>query len=389
MPDTLPPSYFFVAGEPSGDQHAAALAAALRRCHPDAILSGVAGAAMRRQGVTPLFPAEELAVMGFSDVFRALPRLVRHFRTVRDAILRQQPSAVVTVDYPGFNLRLAKSLRRHGYQRPLIHYISPAVWAWGRHRIATMARYLDMLLTIYPFEKEHFAAASLSVEYVGNPVAEAMQMAPRRHLWRSELGIPTTQPLLGLFPGSRLHEVERNLPRMLDVVAPLGYTLAISAANAPCARACTAIIRHQAPHAYVVPREVAYFELMGECRAALAKSGTVTLELALARCPTVVTYHLTPLNRFIAGYLLRIRLPHYCIVNILAERDLFPEFIADPADTATVRMALAHLLADGERRDAALAGCDAVATLLSGAGTADRAATFVAALAMRTSPCAV
>lgn len=383
MPSTK--HYCIVAGEMSGDNHAAALVAALRHRDPTATFSGVAGPAMRRHGVDAIATTEELSVMGFTDVFWAIPRLITTFRLLRSAILKTQPSAVIMVDYPGFNLRLAASLRRYGYRSPLIHYISPTVWAWGRRRLTTMSATLDLLMVIYPFEKECFKDSSLRVEYVGNPTAEALTIAPREPQWRSSLGIPESSQLLGLFPGSRVAEISRNLPLLLDASRGLGYPIAISAADTTCASAIDAIVNDKGLQAgkdlFIVPRSLAYVDLLDSCRAAIAKSGTVTLELALRRCPTVVTYLLTTLNRFIARYLLRLNLPHYCIVNILAGRELFPELIVEPPTPHTIRSALLPLLVDGEERRRCLLGCEELHQLLATSSAAATAASLVEEIA--------
>jgi lipid-A-disaccharide synthase len=384
--------YCVVAGEPSGDQHAAALVAAMQRRSPQATFSGVAGSHLRAQGVEQLLPAEQLAVMGFSDVLRALPRLVSAFKLVRNAILKKQPTAVILVDYPGFNLRLARSLRRHGYKNPIIQYISPSVWAWGTNRKKIMEAHLDLLLTIYPFEKKHFANTKLSVAYVGNPVAQSVIQAPSTKTdWRSSCGIPAEVRLLGIFPGSRLAEVQRNLPLMLEASRPLSYALAISAANAACENAIiTAVtaaglkIGHDV---FCVPRYKFYTELMADCRAALAKSGTVTLELALHHCPTVVLYQLTALNRMIARYVLRLNLPHYCIVNIIAEATVFPEFIAQPATPQSLRSALVSLLEDGSVRADCIAGCQYVRNVLAEHPASERAAALISETVTQASMC--
>ncbi len=153
--------YFIFAGEASGDLHGGPLVKALKQLNPASTITGVAGPAMRAQGVECLIPMEEFQVMGFSDVLAAFPKLWRQFHQVRDTILTTKPEVVILIDYPGFNLRLAKALRKKGFQGKIVQMICPTVWAWGKNRIHTMVNTLDLLLTIYPFEADCFANTSL------------------------------------------------------------------------------------------------------------------------------------------------------------------------------------------------------------------------------------
>lgn len=373
------PHFFIIAAEQSGDEHAATLVHNLRQGHPQARFSGIAGEAMRSMGVETLYRVEELSVMGFSDVIMALPRLMRIFKGIVAAILAQQPIAVIMVDAPAFNLRLARSLRRKGYKGTLIQYISPTVWAWKASRKKIMAKTLDLLMVIYPFEIDHFKEIGLRVEYVGNPSLDSIERSPRKDGWRKACSIPEGKPLIALFPGSRVAEVKRNLPVMVQATHACGYGVAVSCANAACEELIKEICKGYP--VYFVPRRCAYYELMTEAEGAIAKSGTVTLELALASCPTVVTYQLSALNRFIARYLIRLNLPYYSIANILAGGELFPEFIAKAGSPHELKQALVALL--GERRPLCLEGCRQLRRHLAATASPGRAARLIAEVASR------
>lgn len=309
---------FIIAAEPSADLHGANCIKALLHLRPNVQIAAVSGPRMRKLSIDSRFPMENLQVMGFLDVIAALPRLLRQFYTIRNTILQINPKAVLCIDYPGFNLKLARSLRKKGYRGKLIHYICPTVWAWKKGRIPIMANTLDCLLTIFPFEKKCFAATTLPVEYIGHPLVSQI---PPPHASN-----PQPQKILALFPGSREQEVRRNFPlqiqlakRLLDLDPTL--TIAVSIAHP----ALEPYLRALFPNALFVPGEQNY-PLMQSAYAAIATSGTVTLELALHAVPTVVHFAIRKIDLFLAQHIFRIRLPFYCIVNILLSQEVFPEY---------------------------------------------------------------
>ncbi len=328
-------SLFIFAGEPSGDKHGAEVINCLASRNANFSCVGVGGPAMRAAGLQTVLPMEEFAVMGFSDVIKALPRLYRHFHTVLNAILDLAPKVVLLIDYPGFNLRLAKALKKRGYRGKIVQYVAPMVWAWGKERIAAMERDLDQLLVIYPFELDCFAGSKLPTAYVGNPVSEAHTKYQYQSDWLEKVGLPSERAPIALFPGSRAAEIGRNLPLQLAAVKKLQQI----EPNLPVAISCSSeaqrpLIEKLASQSglkdgsWKIISSGYTYELMAACESAIAKSGTVTLELALHGCPTVVTYLLTPLNKFLARYWMKLNLSHYCIVNLLSQKTVFPELIA-------------------------------------------------------------
>ena len=317
---------FIFAGEASGDLHGEKLLNSLFLERPDLKIAGVGGPRMRKQGLECLMPMEKFQVMGFIDVFLALPRLIQQFYQIRNTILKLNPKIVVTIDYPGFNLRLGKSLRKKGFKGKLCHYICPSVWAWGKDRINVLAKNFDLLLSILPFEQEYFAHTKLPVFYVGHPLIER---------------IPHTFPLnkshqIAIFPGSRKKEIERNLPLYLKVIRALSKEYAalsfvISTASPHLIPIIKNIIKNETTSISLTPQENNE-ELIKNSFLAIAKSGTITLELALYGLPTVVTYATSFLDTLLAKYIFHINLPYYCLVNILAKKCVFPELIG-PAFT--------------------------------------------------------
>lgn len=333
------PEIFLFAGEPSGDLHGSRLIKALKKNHPSLSLWGVGGPLMRSQGMECVYPTENFELMGFTAIACGLPRLLKQFHSLCFLIKKRQPDAVVLIDYPAFNLRLAKKLRKEGYQGKIIQYIAPTVWAWGKSRISKMEGVADLLLTILPFEKMYFAHTKLSVKYVGHPLIETIKQHSYDPQWKEALGIPQDAPLVALFPGSRRSEIDLNLPKLMEAVHLIksqnsDYCFAISCArhefHKPIQEAAAQWGLKFNEDIFFVPPDVSY-DLMRDCQSAIAKSGTVTLELALHKKPTVVFYEMSRLNRLIAAHILKLNLANYCLVNILAEKEIFPEFIARQA----------------------------------------------------------
>jgi len=359
---------FIFAGEPSGDLHGSHLLKALKNSIPNCQFEAVAGPLMRNVGVDQLLPMESFAVMGFTDVFLSLPGLIKKFYKVRNYILKSQPDAVILIDYPGFNLRLASILRKKGYTGKIVQYISPTVWAHGSNRIQQMSDTLNLLLTIYPFEKKYFENSPLKVEYIGHPLCQAIQ----NHHY---IEFKNDQPLIAIFPGSRSGEIKRNFIKILESAASFtDVTFAISIANEKVKPLIEEILKTSSLKNYIlVPKEQTY-ELMKNCRTAIAKSGTVTLELALHEKPTVVVYELSRLNRFIAKRILKVNLPFYCIVNILGEGQVFPELIEQGFTSSNLTKHLLSIHVDGIARDTCIAECKRIKATLNELNPTEKAA---------------
>ena len=297
--------FFILAGETSGDNLGAELIAKL----PGKSILAVAGPRMRKHSIEVLFEMEKLETMGFIDVLGSLPRIYKQFKQARNAILKRNPKTVILIDYSDFNRALGRSLRKKGYRGKIVQYVCPSVWAWRKGRIKTLEKNFDLLLSILPFEKAYFKGRDIRVEYIGHPLLTKIQYTPHEKTY------------LSLFPGSRKTEIERNLPLQLEVAKKHSpYPIAISLSD----EKMRPLITKLAPHIKIFPKEKRY-ELMQQSHAAVATSGTVNLELALYRIPTVVTFAIKPLDLFIAKDLLRIRLDYYSLPNIIAGKTIFPE----------------------------------------------------------------
>lgn len=358
-----------VVGESSGDLHGAKLIQQLLAQNPTLKIAAVAGPRMRELPIKQLFAMEELQVMGFVDVILALPRIAFQFFKIRNKILSLQPKAVVTIDYPGFNLRLANSLKTKGYRGKLIHYICPTVWAWGKKRIPLMAKTFDLLLTFFPFEPACFKNTTLNVRHVGHPLAFSIPQ-PK---------IQNRESLIALFPGSRIKEVERNFPLQLMAAKQLiqedpQIRLAVSIAH-PRLEKTIRDISGSTPLEFV-PSE-ASTALMKRARLAIAKSGTVNLELALHELPTVVCYAIRPLDVFLAQRIFKIRLPFYCIVNIILGRAVFPELFGPHLTQGNLTHAARNLWFSEEARIRCIGDCREVRQSLGKENSSNIAASAV------------
>lgn len=338
---------------------------ALKKQFPDYTIGGVGGQEMRAQALQSVLRMEDFEVMGFSDVLWSLPKLWQQFNKVRDHIMDTKPKAAILIDYPGFNLKMAAALRKKGYQGKIIQYICPSVWAWGKHRIDQMAKTLDMLLVIYPFEVQSFSKTQLHVQYVGNPLVENIRKHRYDNEWTSLTGIKDKSNLLAIFPGSREGEIRRNLPLQLEAAALIQdydprITFAISCAHEGIIPLMQQYLQESRlklnRDVFLVPKSFTY-ELMRDCRSAIAKSGSVTLELAFHNCPTVVLYKLSILNWAIAKYILRVNLPHYCIVNILSGQQVFPELIEKGLTPENLLKNIIPLHEEGSTRESCLSKC--------------------------------
>lgn len=363
---------FIFAGEKSGDLLGSHLLKALKEELPLHTIEGVGGPEMREEGFDCIMRSEEFEVMGFSDILRSLPKFRRQFKQIKNHILDTKPQGVIFIDYPGFNLRMAKALRKNNFRGKLIQYISPTVWAWGKDRATQMAESLDLLMTIYPFEKACFENTSLNVKYVGNPIREIVSKYSYDEDWAKLFGIKETNNLVAIFPGSRKGEIQLNLPHLLKAAVLLKKenphtVFVLSCAHEKIIPVMQNILDPNSlklnKDIFLLPKGYSY-ELMRDCRSAIAKSGTVTLELALHQRPTVVVYKLTLLNRLIAKHILRLNLPHYCIVNILSGKTVFPELIAKGMNPQNIYHHINALHNDTEVRNQCIANCKKLPEIL-------------------------
>jgi lipid-A-disaccharide synthase len=378
-PTSDAPNLLVVAGEVSGDMHAAPVIRALAARRPGGAVWGLGGDGLAAEGVELLHHTRDLSVLGLVEVLKRYGYFRRVFREVLAEVDRRRPRAALLIDYPGFNLRLAAELKRRGV--PVVYYVCPQVWAWHRSRIPKMAKLIDRLLVIFPFEVEVFAGTGLDVQFVGHPLVEAARTA----FDAPPPDLPWPGPLrVALLPGSRRQELERLLPSLLGAAARLerarpeaGFLLpAASPEIAALARSIIAATAEKPSRLEVV--EGVTRAVLRQARAAWVASGTATLETALMECPMVVVYR-TAWFTYQAGRRL-VKVPHLGMVNLLAGRELCPELLQDAVTPERLVAAITPLLDDTPERAAMLEGLRAVKASLGDGGAAERVAGVVAGL---------
>ena len=333
MPD--PVRIMIVAGEPSGDAHAAALVRALRDEAPQHQFAflGATGPLLRGAGVESVVDSDDLAIMGIVEVGRVLPKFWRAFRALKRAAIERKPDAVVLVDWPEFNLRLAKALHRRGLR--IIYYISPQVWAWRSYRVRQMRRDVDLLLSIIPFEVEWFARRGLThVDYVGHPLVGEVHARYSREEFCRFNNLDPSRPIVALLPGSRQKELVHILPPMVDAAALLAlerpdvqFVLAVAPSRSP-AEAKQIIAARKRNSSLPETIRVVHHETreaLAAADAAAIASGTATLEAALLGTPMVIVYRESAINWHTLGRLTHPE--HYGLPNLVAGRRMFTELI--------------------------------------------------------------
>lgn len=366
--------YFISAGEASGDLHGGPLIEALKECDENAEFVFLGGDCMAKaSGHAPLIHYRDMAFMGFSEVLRHLGKVLGNLKTAREAVARERPDALVLIDYPSFNLKLAAFA--HGLGIPVYYYISPKVWAWKEWRIKDMRRYCRKVLSILPFEVGYFKGKGMEVEYVGNPSVEEVDAReaslPPRGEFLARWNLPADKPLLALVPGSRVGEIRNNLP-VMDAVARRFPQFTAVIAGAP---GIDASIYSGFSSFPVVGN--ATFELLRNSANALVTSGTATLETALLGTPQVVCYRSNG-SRLSRKVLERfIKCPFVSLPNLIAGREIVRELLLDRCNEEAVAAELAAILPGAPCRDEMLRGYARMRGIL---GTSDAAHTAACAI---------
>ncbi len=353
---------FIIAGEASGDVLGARLMAALREVRPDLHFSGIGGARMAAAGLAPLFPMQDLAVMGLAEILPRLGLLRRRLAETLAAIRATAPEILVTIDSPGFCLRVLRAIGPGGPKR--VHYVAPQVWAWRQGRVRHFPGLWDELLCLLPFEPEFFAPHGLNPVFTGHPVLESGADRGDAARFRARHKLPAEAVPLVLMPGSRATETGRLLPifrQTLELLRPQIPALAPVVAAASGIDGVVAAHAEQWPVRPIIIREAdERYDAFAAARAALTKSGTSTLELAMAGVPMAVTYRVNPVSAALGRRLIKV--PHVAMINLLAKRALVPELLQadcrpdmlagtvlgllrDPAQVAAQRAGFGHALA--------------------------------------------
>jgi lipid-A-disaccharide synthase len=352
---TEPTFIFLITGEPSGDALGGPLIAALRqRTGGKLRIAGIGGERMREQGLESLIPLEDLAIMGVAEVLPRAPVIFRRVHETIAAIRALRPDAVVTIDSSGFSWRVAHGLRRRGESLPLIHYVAPMVWAWRAGRARRMARWYDHLMTLLPFEPPYFERVGLSCRFVGHPALESGADRGHGHRFRTTHGLTADELLITVLPGSRAGEVRRLLPIFGAALANLHGAIGAFRVAVPTVASVAASVVGAVTvwpgNPIVVQQPEEKYDAFAASRAALAASGSVALELALARLPMVVGYRLNPLTEAVLSRVLKVRQVN--LVNLLLGRPLVTELLGRDCSPPRLAASLAELISDERVRAA-------------------------------------
>lgn len=321
---------YLIAGEASGENLGAKLMHALKEKYDGPIsFHGIGGEGMQSEGLKSLFPMSDLSLMGFMEIVPHFPRLLYRLEQTYEDILRIQPDVVVTIDSPGFNFRLAKKLYGKGIR--LVHYVAPTVWAYKPDRVHIIAKYFDHLLTILPFEKPYFDAVDAPTTYVGHPIVEDMEMT--RHLpdFREKFFIPPEKDIITLLPGSRRMETQKLLPIFSETLARMrdaGKELfAVIPAVSSQFDAINECVKDFPVTTLILENKIDKFNAYKSSKLAIAKSGTGALELSMMGTPTIVTYKVNPITRWILLKVKGLKLNYANLVNIMMDQPIIPELL--------------------------------------------------------------
>jgi lipid-A-disaccharide synthase len=337
------PLIYLVAGEQSGDVLGGRLMRAITAIRPDVAFAGVGGEAMQAAGLTSLFPLAELALMGLVEVLPRLRLLRRRLAETVADIKARRPDIVVTIDSPGFTLRVLRRIAPLGIKR--VHYVAPQVWAWRESRVKHYPGLWDRLLCLLPFEPAFFARHGLAAQFVGHPVLESGADTGHAARFRARRNIPDDVPLVTIMPGSRRTEVTRLLPLLGQTLGRLQRPVVPVVPVAPP----VAKLVHDGARSWPIPPILISdtndkHDAFAASAAALTKSGTSTLELALAGVPMLVTYRVNPISLMLVRRLIKVR--YASLLNVIADREVVPELLQGNATPARLAAALGGLLDD-------------------------------------------
>lgn len=371
--------YYLIAGEASGDLHASNLMKALKEKDPNAEFRFTGGDLMSAVGGTCVKHYKDMAYMGFIPVLMHLRTIFHNMRLCKEDILHWNPDVVILIDYPGFNLKIAKFVKTRT-DIPVYYYISPKIWAWKEHRIHDIKRYVDKLFSILPFEVPFFERHQYPISYVGNPCVDAVKNFKTEHHESAEEFTQSNNlprlPIIALLAGSRKQEIKDNLPRMIEAARPFIHQYQLVLAGAPSISAD--YYNQFLPDGNTI--NVVYgqtYRLLQQSEAALVTSGTATLETALFRVPQVVCYYVG-MGKIVSWLRKKIlKVKYISLVNLVADKEVVRELVADGMTVENIQSELGTLLNDKEQRNNMLKGYDEIIQTLGPAGASQRAASLM------------
>src|SRR5271157_3040331 len=372
------PSIMIVAGERSGDIYGAGLARALQARLPGLEVFGCGGEAMRKAAVDTAVDSHQIAMVGITEVISGIPRAYRAFHQLLAEVDRRQPQLAILIDFPDFNLRMARQLKKR--QIPVVYFVSPQVWAWRKRRVQKLKARIAKMIVIFDFEEEIYKQAGVPVEYVGHPLVDMVRPHLTRQEFFAKVGLDASVPTIALLPGSRQQEVSTNLPVILDAATRLTLNRKLQFVVAIAPTIDSRWLENTLLECYVGRATVrtavhATYDALQHSDLAVVASGTATLEAAIRERPMVVVYRVSALT-WLVGKLL-VKVPYYCMVNILAKKELVPELMQDDFTAANVAARVEYLLDNPEAREVMIRGFQALRPRLGQGGAIERAADAV------------
>ena len=362
--------YYIIAGEASGDLHGSNLVASIRQKDPGAKIRAWGGEKMRRNGANVVKNYHDLAFMGFVEVLINLRTILKNFNICKKDIADFNPDALVLIDYPGFNLKIAKWAKKKGYK--VFYYISPQVWAWKRRRVYTIKKVVDKMLCILPFEKKFYDNYDVDCQFVGHPLLDEIAKVETvdKYKFFKANRLNQKKEIIALLPGSRKQEVSRMLIVMLEVVKLMpNYQFVIACAPSIPVSFYKKIIGEKSNVRLVLNRT---YQLLQLSSAAVVTSGTATLETALLDVPEVVCYKANKISYIIAKHLAKVK--YICLVNLIMDRLVVKELIQNDLTAANIRDELQSLLNNSKRQKKLLDDYEELKYTLGNTGASDRAA---------------
>ncbi len=372
-----PPSIMIVTGEASGDHHGAFVLQALRKRFPALGCRGIGGDELQRSGMRLLQHNRDLAVVGLVEVLAHAPHILRAFRVLRKEIKNAPPDLIIFIDYPDFNLRMAAYASRHGI--PVLYYISPQIWAWRRGRAKKIARIVDAMAVIFPFEVPFYENVGLKARFVGHPLMDHPLDLLERCEALERFGLNNTWPIVGLLPGSRAGEIKRLLGPMIGAAARIHERYPDAQFIIPAAPGLDRGSISAATQALQAPLRVVpgdFYNAVNCCDIALVTSGTATLQTALLEKPMIIVYRISPLTYFLGRMLIRV--PCIGLANIVAGEKVVPELIQHEATAERIAEEALAILGDEKRRDGMSRRLAAAKQALGGPGASERVADLAA-----------
>lgn len=372
----LPPkerTVLIVAGEASADQIGSNLVYAMRRLDPGIRFSGIGGQRMSEAGVSILIPASQLAVVGLTEVFSKLHRILSAYVRLKYILRNSPPDLLILMDYPDFNLVLAREAKRH--RIPVLYYISPQVWAWRRGRVKKIAKRVDRMAVILPFEEAFYRRQGLDVSYVGHPLMDNAPPHGNRGQAMDELGLTGRGPILGLLPGSRNEEIKNVLPSLIGAAEILqerypSLQCVLPLASTISAQRVLPWIRKTALNIRLFDGNI--YKVLAACDLALVTSGTATLETAIMEVPMIIVYRVSSLTYQVAQRVVKV--PHIGLVNLVAGKRVVPEFIQKEVTPRRLADEAVNILESGEVRGNMVKTLRRVKEMLGGGGASERTA---------------